>query len=144
MDLLTEPSNPTNRRTRFSDETPNDNTATPSSSSMEALLKLADGFICSHLASLPPNYTQILELASRNHIKLCSKIYKKSNIITRMNQSDYLPKSVSSINFKLIITKAIKKLPELADIRASIGTILKETQQKLKVEIIKSAELERQ
>ena len=141
MDSTTEAHQPTIRRTTFADEQKNDNTAWPRSSSTEAPLKLADAFIRSHLALLPTNYTQILELASRNHLKLRSKIYKKSNIIQRMKSSDYIPKS-ARINFEINVSKSLEELPALADIRASIGAILEETQQKLKIEVIKTAELE--
>ena len=105
MDPPTDTNNvTTTRRTTFADEN-NDNTATADPSiKIEAPTKLADAFIRRHLASLPPNYFKILELASKNHVKLLIKIYKKTNIIKRMESTDYIPKS-ARIKFDLKTSK---------------------------------------
>ena len=60
-----------------------------------------------------------------------------------MKSSDYIPKS-ACINFALNVTNFWKELPALADILDSIGIILEDTQQKPKIEVIKTAKPEYQ
>ena len=58
-----------------------------------------------------------------------------------MKNSDYIPKS-ARIKFGINVSKFLQKLSALADICASIGLILEETQEKLKIGVIETAELE--